>query len=383
MIKLIKEWFKKFIVIGKNPIDLPLIYVILILLLVGISALFSGSAVTAHKLTEDPYFFLKKQAVWLGISFVFFIVFATIPYRIFQHYAVYLIVLSIILLVLVFIPGLSKTVKTQSGRNFHRWIGFGPLQLQPSEFCKIAVLIYLSAFFVKLNHIHEKTLKTYLIPGAALGVILVLIMLEPALGTTLQITSMILALIFLNGFPVKKLVLGFLSATPLILFLIYRVGYWRKRIEVWLNPYSDKDGDGFQLYSSFRAFMESGWFGNQISTSHSHRSLPYNHTDFILATFVQDYGFVGFLVLLSLFTFLIVRGFSLVRKVNEPFGFLLGSGIVLMISIQIIINLFVVTGLFPITGISLPFMSYGGSSLLTVMISLGILINITKKEHIT
>ena len=94
-------------------------------------------------------------------------------------------------------------------------------------------------------------------------------------------------------------------------------------------------------------------------------------------------GFIGFLVLLSLFTFLIVRGFSLVRRVNEPFGFLLGSGIVLMISIQIIINLFVVTGLFPITGISLPFMSYGGSSLLTVMISLGILINITKKEHIT
>ena len=208
-------------------------------------------------------------------------------------------------------------------------------------------------------------------------------MLEPALGTTLQITAMIFTLIFLNGFPLKKLVIGFLSTTPLIFFLIYRVGYWRKRIEVWLNPYSDKDGDGFQLYSSFRAFMESGLFGNQISTSHSHRSLPYNHTDFIVATFVQDYGFLGFIVLLSLFTFLIIRGFSLVRRVNDHFGFLLGSGIILMISIQVIINLFVVTGLFPITGISLPFVSYGGSSLLTIMISLGILINITKKEHIT
>lgn len=383
MIKLIREWFKSFTVIGKNPIDLPLIYVVIILLLVGISALFSGSAVTAHKLTEDPYYFLKKQAIWMGLSFTFFIVFAIIPYRLFQHYAVYLIVLSIVLLVLVFIPGLSKTVKTQAGRNFHRWIGFGQFQLQPSEFCKIAVLIYLSAFFVKLNHIQEKTIKTYLLPGAALGLVLILIMLEPALGTSLQIAAMILSLIFLNGFPVKKLVIGFLSTIPLIFFLVYRVSYWRKRIEVWLNPYSDKDGDGFQLYSSFRAFMESGWFGNQISTSHSHKSLPYNHTDFIVATFVQDYGFIGFLVLLSLFAFLIIRGFSLVRRVNEPFGFLLGSGILLMISIQIIINLFVVTGLFPITGISLPFMSYGGSSLLTIMISLGILINITKREHIT
>lgn len=383
MIRFIREWFKNFTVIGKTPIDLPLIYIIIILLLVGISALFSGSTVTAHKLTEDPYFFLKKQAIWMGLSFFFFIVFAIIPYRIFQHYAVYLIVLSIVLLILVFIPGLSKTVKTQAGRNFHRWIGFGPFQLQPSEFCKIAVLIYLSGFFVKLSHIQEKTIKTYLIPGIAIGLILLLIMLEPALGTTLQISGMILALIFLNGFPVKKLVIGFLSTIPLILFLVYRVSYWRKRIEVWLNPYSDKDGDGFQLYSSFRAFMESGWFGNQISTSHSHKSLPYNHTDFIVATFVQDYGFIGFLVLLGLFTFLIVRGFSLVRRVNEPFGFLLGSGILLMISIQIIINLFVVTGLFPITGISLPFMSYGGSSLLTIMISLGILINITKREHIT
>ena len=189
MIKFLKDWFKNFIVIGKNPIDLPLVYIILILLLVGISALFSGSTVTANKLTEDPYFFLKKQAVWLGVSFFFFLVFSVIPYRLFQHYAVYLIVLSIILLILVFIPGLSKTVKTQSGRNFHRWIGFGPFQLQPSEFCKIAVIIYLSAFFVKLKHIPEKTAKTYLIPGAALGIILVLIMLEPALGTTLQISS--------------------------------------------------------------------------------------------------------------------------------------------------------------------------------------------------
>ena len=174
----------------------------------------------------------------------------------------------------------------------------------------------------------------------------------------------------------------FLSVLPLLAFLVFKVSYWRKRIDVWLNPYNDKDGDGFQLYSSFRAFMESGWFGNPLSTSHSHRSLPYNHTDFILATYVQDYGFIGFLVLILLFSLLLFRGFILIRKVQDPFGFLLGSGIILMLGIQTIINLYVVTGLFPITGISLPFLSYGGSSLLVIMCSLGILMNITRKENL-
>lgn len=383
MRRRLKEILTKFLQIGKDAIDLPMLYTILLLLIIGLSSMFSGSTITAQRLYEDPYFFLKKQALWMFISFIFFLVFLNIPYRVYQKFSIYLIVLAILLLILVFIPGLGKSVKTFSGRHFQRWIGFGPVQLQPSEFAKIAVLVYISAFFVRTNDIPHKSNKIYIVPGIAVFFIVGLILLEPALGTTLQIVSMIFALIFLNGFPLKKLLIGFLSITPLLFFLVYRVTYWRKRIEVWLNPYSDKDGDGYQLYSSFRAFMESGFFGNPISTSHSHRSLPYNHTDFIMATFVQDFGFFGFLILISLFIFLIVRGFSLVRRVNDLFGFLLGSGILAMISVQVLINLFVVTGLFPITGISLPFMSYGGSSLLTIMISLGILLNITKREHIT
>lgn len=166
------------------------------------------------------------------------------------------------------------------------------------------------------------------------------------------------------------------------MILIYKVGYRKKRIEVWLDPYKYRYDEGHQLVSSFRAFNDGGWFGTNVSTGYSHRYLTYSHTDFVMATYVEDFGYIGFLFLFFLFIFLILRSFMLIRRVNEPFGFLLGVGIISMIGVQILINLFVVTGVFPITGISLPFVSYGGSSLLTVMLSLGILCNITRKENL-
>jgi cell division protein FtsW len=375
---IISEWYTPLLKTGTGILDNQLIYIIFSICAVGLIALFSGSSITSQKLTEDPYYFFKKQSLWYLLSIILFIVFSSIPYSIYKKYSIHLILFSIFLLVLVFIPGVSKIVKTSTGRNFHRWIGYGQFQMQPSEFAKLAVLIYHSAFLIK----YDNQNKSLLYPGIFTTAILGLIILEPALGTTIQISLTILGLIFLYGFPLKKLLIVFLSVLPLLAFLIFKVSYWRKRIDVWLNPYNDKDGDGFQLYSSFRAFMESGWLGNPLSTSHSHRSLPYNHTDFILATYVQDYGFIGFLVLIFLFSLLLFRGFILIRKVGDPFGFLLGSGIILMLGIQTIINLYVVTGLFPITGISLPFLSYGGSSLLVIMCSLGILMNITRKENL-
>jgi cell division protein FtsW len=129
--------------------------------------------------------------------------------------------------------------------------------------------------------------------------------------------------------------------------------------------------------------MEGGIFGNPLSTGYSHRYLTYSHTDFVLATFVEDYGFIGFILLSGLFFFLLFRFTILLKKVTDPFGFLLGAGLLSVLSVQIIVNMYVVTGIFPITGISLPFLSYGGSSLLTVLISLGILLNITRTENLS
>ncbi|MCB1158742.1 MAG: FtsW/RodA/SpoVE family cell cycle protein [Leptospiraceae bacterium] len=367
---------------GKYEVDLPLLYSIFILLFLGLGIMFSGSSITASREFQDPMYFAKKQAAWTVLSIFGFILIANIDYRYYKRYASQLILLSLFLLVLVFIPGLGKSVHTYYGRSFHRWIGIGSFQLQPSEFAKIAIVTYLAAFLVKMNETVHRTYRNYILPGFLVLSVIALIIIEPAFGTTLEIISMIIALIFIDGFPIRKLLFGFISSIPLLMILIYKVGYRKKRIEVWLDPYKYRYDEGHQLVSSFRAFNDGGWFGTNVSTGYSHRYLTYSHTDFVMATYVEDFGYIGFLFLFFLFIFLILRSFMLIRRVNEPFGFLLGVGIISMIGVQILINLFVVTGVFPITGISLPFVSYGGSSLLTVMLSLGILCNITRKENL-
>lgn len=378
----VKEKVAFLLRIGRHPIDLPLIYTILTLLFFGICIMFSGSSVTAERVFDDQLYFVKKQFLWMLISIIGFSIVANIDYRFYKKYATHLIFLSLFLLGLVFIPGVGKSVGTYYGRNFHRWISIGSFQIQPSELTKISIVIYLSAFLCKLGETKYKSYRMYLFPIAVILGVIGLIIIEPAFGTTIEILFMMLALIYIDGFPLKKMILGFISSIPLLFILVYRVGYRKERIEVWLNPYKYRYDKGHQLVSSFKAFYNGGWFGNPISTGFSHRHLTYSHTDFVMATFIEDFGFIGFFILFLLFLFLIFRSFVLLKRVKDKFGFLLGIGIVSMIGVQILINLFVVTGVFPITGISLPFISYGGSSLLAIMLSLGILINITRRENL-
>jgi cell division protein FtsW len=365
-----------------KPIDYPLVYGILILLILGLAILFSASSVTAAREFGDSFYYLKKQGIWVIISFVAFLVTSTIPYNFYLKYSIPLLFITILLLILVFIPGIGKSVETYYGRNFHRWINLGLFQFQPSEFAKIAVVMYVSSFLVKV-HTVEFDFKTFGLPIALVSLILILIVVEPAFGTTVEILTMLLVLIFVYGFHLKKLFIFLISVSPMIFIMVYKVGYRKKRIEVWLDPYKYRFDEGHQLVSSFRSFHEGGLFGNPLTTGYSHRYLTYSHTDFILPTFAEDYGFVGFLVLISLFLFVIFRTFFLLKRVNEPFSFLLGTGLISMVAIQVLINTYVVTGIAPITGISLPFISYGGSSLLTIMVSFGIIVNITKKDNLS
>lgn len=374
--------FKEAWKLGANPIDYPLVYSILILLILGLAILFSASSVTAQREFGDSFYYLKKQGMWTIFSFFALLLASIVPIKLYQKYSIWIIFGTISLLILVFVPGVGKSVETYYGRNFHRWINLGLFQFQPSEFAKIAVVIYVSDLLVRA-HTTEFDLKTFGLPLALVGGVLLLIVAEPAFGTTVEILVMIVILIYVYGFHLKKLFIGFLSLAPLLAILVYKVGYRKKRIEVWLDPYKYRFDEGHQLVSSFRSFHEGGFLGNPLSTGYSHRYLTYSHTDFILPTFVEDYGFLGFIVLFSLFVFIILRTFALLKRVNDNFSFLLGVGLISMVTLQIIINSFVVTGIFPITGISLPFVSYGGSSLLTVMISFGIIINITKKENLS
>ncbi|MDX1958829.1 MAG: FtsW/RodA/SpoVE family cell cycle protein [Leptospiraceae bacterium] len=373
---------KQFLEIGRSKLDTPLIYTILILSVVGLGILFSASSVISIREYGEPTFYLKKQLYWYLISYFFFIVFLLIPYRLYQRFSLPILIISIILLILVFIPGIGKSVVTHYGRNFHRWINLGFMQFQPSEFAKVAIVIYISSYLTRWNHEGTEDYKTLLVPGALILFIIVLVVVEPAFGTSIELALIVLGLIFLNGFPLKNLLIGTASLSPLIILLILKVGYRKDRIDIWLNPYKYRFEAGHQLVSSFRSFLEGHWFGKPLSSGYAHRYLAYSHTDFVLPTFVEDFGFIGFVFIFALFLFLIYRGFQLISHVKDFFGFLLGNGIIIMITLQILMNTFVVTGIVPITGISLPFISYGGSSLLIVMVSLGIFLNITSKENL-
>ncbi|PJZ26615.1 cell division protein [Leptospira hartskeerlii] len=365
-----------------SPFDLVLVGSVFFLLLFGICVMYSSSSVTAWREFQDSEYFLKKQLVWAVIGLVVFFFFANFPYKRLEKFALGGIIISVLLLVLVFIPGIGKSVGTYYGRNFHRWIGIGPYQLQPSEIAKLAVVVYLSSLIVKLKLKGNRDPKKFILPAILLLAVLILILAEPAFGTTMEILFVVIAFVFLFGFPIRNLLLVGLVSLPLAYLLISQVGYRRKRMEVWLDPYRFRYDEGHQLVTSFRAFLDGGWFGNKLASGYAHRYLTYSHTDFVLATYVEDFGFIGFLFFFALVMILLSRVYVLLKRVEDPFGFYLGAGLLFILGTQFVINSYVVTGLFPITGISLPFMSYGGSSLLVVLAAFGILVNITRKENI-
>ncbi|MCR1795043.1 FtsW/RodA/SpoVE family cell cycle protein [Leptospira sp. id769339] len=380
--KALGRKFKDFWESPDSPFDLVLVGSVFFLLLFGICVMYSSSSVTAWREFQDSEYFLKKQLVWAVIGLVVFFFFANFPYKRLEKFALGGIIISILLLVLVFIPGIGKSVGTYYGRNFHRWIGIGPYQLQPSEIAKLAVVVYLSSLMVKLKLKENRDPKRFIIPALLLLSVLILILAEPAFGTTMEILFVVIAFVFLFGFPVRNLLLVGLVSLPLAYLLISQVGYRRKRMEVWLDPYRFRYDEGHQLVTSFRAFLDGGWFGNKLASGYAHRYLTYSHTDFVLATYVEDFGFIGFLFFFTLVMILLSRVYVLLKRVDDPFGFYLGAGLLFILGTQFVINSYVVTGLFPITGISLPFMSYGGSSLLVVLAAFGILVNITRKENI-
>jgi len=344
--------------------------------------MFSASVIPAEREFADPNYYLKKQLVWGGIGIFLFLVFARVPYTLLVKLSFPFCLLSVLLLISVFIPGVGKSVSTTYGRNFNRWILIGGFQVQPSEFSKISLLLFLSLFFQTLDPKKIKWDRKNIVSVLTILIILMLIIAEPAFGTTVEILVVIFFFVLMVGFPVKKILILGLSILPLLLVLVTQVGYRKKRLEIWLDPYKYRFDEGHQLVTSFRAFFDGGNFGRPIGSGYSHRYLAYSHTDFVLASFVEDFGFFGFIIFFITILFFLYRIYLLILKVKDKLGFFLGTGILLLLSIQIIINLYVVTGLAPVTGISLPFLSYGGSSLITIFILMGILANITKKENL-
>lgn len=353
-----------------------LLLAVILISLFGLLMIYSSSNIWAEYKYNDPYKYLKSQAIFLIIGYILMIIISKFPYQNYKKLANIIFLTCTIMLILVLIPGIG-TVRNGS----RSWFGIGSLGLQPSEFAKLGLIIFTSKYLA--NNIKElKNIKKGVLP--ILGVLLLifgLIMLEPDFGTGVVIVMTIIVLLFISGvkmnFFIKIGILGLIGVIVLILIAPYRL----ERIVSFINPWTDPLGSGFQIIQSLYAIGPGGLlglgFGNSIQ---KHFYLPEPQTDFIFAIISEEFGFLGVLIISTLFITIIYSGLKISMRCQDNFGKFLAFGITFGLAFQTILNLMVVVGLLPVTGVTLPFLSYGGSSLLISLINMGILLNIDKNS---
>ena len=356
------------------PIDLLILILTTALTIIGLLFVLSSSNVWANHRFNDPFYFFKRQLLFANIGFIGMIAVSKIHYKIYKKYAFAFLIASFILLLLVLVPGIGLV---RGGAR--SWIGIGAFSLQPSEFMKLSLIIFLAKFMS--NHPDEaKTFKQGVLP--LMGVILVIfgvIMLQPDFGSGMVIVATGILMLFINGVPFKYFLYflgaGLLGITGLIISAPYRLA----RITSYLDPLADPRGAGFQILQSLYAITPAGLLGHGIGNSiQKHFYLPEPQTDFIFAIVAEEVGFIGAAFVLLLFICFFLRLAHIGLKINDLFAKYVVLGIMLTLCVQVMINVGVVIGLLPVTGITLPFMSYGGSSLTITLISIGVVLNMSR-----
>ena len=358
--------------------DYMLLSIILLLLIIGIVMVYSSSNVWANYKYADSFFYLKRQILFAGVGVFAMLFIMNIQYNIWKKYAKLILIICFILLIVVKIPGIGIV---RGGAQ--SWIGIGAFSIQPSEFMKLGLIIFL-ANYVSLNQKYITSLKKGFIP--VIGLVFIafgLIMLQPDLGTGVVLVLTCVLMIFIAGAKISHF-LG-LSVIGLagFVFLIISAPYRIKRITSFLNPWEDPLGDGFQIIQSLYAIGPGGLMGVGLGESlQKYLYLPEPQTDFIFAILGEELGFIGGSITIGLFFLLFWRGIKIALEAPDQFGRFMAFGIVAMITIQVMINVSVVIGLIPVTGITLPFLSYGGSSLTLTLCSAGILLNVSRYSRI-
>ncbi|HEY6127579.1 MAG TPA: putative lipid II flippase FtsW [Candidatus Acidoferrum sp.] len=352
------------------------------LCLLGAVMISSASAVTAANEYGHWYYFLMRQAAWLFIGLAGMFVLMRTDYRKLREPVVVYSVLCSVGLMLVGAFFLDKSHAT------HRWIRFGPIGIQPSEIAKLAVILYLAWFLdlkrrtaAKMEFCKEDFLHNIL---PAIGPVLVcvaLILAQPDLGTSVDIVLIAAAVLYVAGLSWKWVAAGAAASIPALYLLISHVAYRQARFTAFLNPDVDPQGAGFQLLQSLIAVGSGGFTGVGLMESKQKLFyLPEAHTDFIYAVISEELGFIGALIVIALFAIYGWRGLRAAFVAPDNFGRLLALGITAMVIFQALINFAVVLGMVPTKGIPLPFISYGGSSLLVMLLATGVLLNISQKS---
>ena len=355
-----------------KKIDKILLISVIILSIFGLIMIYSSSYIWANYKFNDPFKYLKNQTIFIIIGLFITYFLSKIPYIIYKKYSNIILISCIILLLLVLIPGIG-TIRNGS----RSWFGIGPFGIQPSEATKLGLIIFTAKY---LNNNKIKDFKSSLLPLLIIvSLIFGLIMLQPDFGTGIIIVMSIISILFISGVNMSFFIkLGFLGLFGIIILVII-APYRMARITSFINPWSDPLGSGFQIIQSLYAIGPGGLLGLGIGNSiQKHFYLPEPQTDFIFSIISEELGFAGVLIISTLFITIIYRGFKISINQEDKFAKYLAYGITFSIAFQTILNLMVVVGLIPVTGVTLPFLSYGGSSLLISMAEIGILLNISR-----
>ena len=336
--------------------------------------IYSASSIWAEYKFQDSFHYVKQQALFAIAGFILVYIVSKIDYQIYYKKANIILGICFLLLVLVLIPGIGSV------RNGSRsWFGIGPLGIQPSEFTKLGMIIFTSKYLSSSN----KFLKSYrqgVFPILFIAILCFgLIMLQPDLGTGMVFMMSVIALLFIAGVNMKFFygmgIIGLIGIVILIIIAPYRMD----RITSFLNPWADPLGTGFQMIQSMYAIGPGGLLGQGfLNSRQKHFYLPEPQTDFIFSIISEEFGVVGAFIVCGLFFIVLYRGIKIALHAENNFAKYLSFGMVFQMIFQAIMNLAVVVGLIPVTGVTLPFLSYGGSSLLISLISVGILLNIAK-----
>ncbi|MCM3793224.1 putative lipid II flippase FtsW [Priestia megaterium] len=365
--------------------DYKFIAALVVLGLIGLVMVYSASMVTAvsrYGVAGD--YFYQKQKLALIAGFIFFCVAAFIPYKIYREKKVLKILLGIVITLLILVLAFGHTAG-----NAQSWFKLGPIAIQPLEFTKLTIIVYLSAVFANKQEYINDLKRSIIPPVLVVFFICFLIALQPDYGGILLILGTVLAIVLCSGISTKTMLkIALLGVVGIFIMLVVLLVTGHidtvfspvrlARFTGYLHPFENQQGDGYQLVNSYLAIGSGGLTGMGLGQSVQKAGyLPESHTDFIMAIIAEELGFWGVLLVLGLLFFIILQGLKISRRCNDPFGALLAIGISVMIGIQAFVNLGAVTGILPITGVTLPFVSFGGSSLTLLMAAVGILANIS------
>ncbi|MFQ5771673.1 MAG: putative lipid II flippase FtsW [bacterium] len=368
----------------KKKIDQFLLYVTLALLVIGIGMVYSTSQMFGYKFhNRDSFYYLRIQliACLLGLSGMIFS--AYFDYKYYKQLAKPMLIGSVILLMLVFSPLGISIKNSTTGREFHRWIRIFGQRFQPVEIAKLVLVIYVAQFLSSKSDRIRSLIRGILPNVLVLSVFFLLIYAQPDFGSAVLISTVVVIMLFAGGARTSQIAMIAMIAC----FFLYRSiegdEYKLQRIQDFINSWQKSEASNYQVEQSLNALALGGLSGVGVGQSIYKLSyLPCPHTDFVFAIIGEEMGFFGGLIVIVLFMALVCRGFQIAMKVKDTFGSMLATGISSMLGLQTIVNIGVVTGVLPTKGITLPLISYGGSSLVLTLVSIGILLNISRHVEV-